>query len=70
MKILEESRPHDLLLEANAFLAMLTGNLSDDGLSLDDSQMRMGFCLTLNEAMGRIEEVARMLRPLPETATE
>ena len=70
MKILEESRPHDLLLEANAFLAMLTGNLSDDGLSLDDSRMRMGFCLTLNEAIGRIEEVARMLRPLPETATE
>jgi len=70
VKILEESRPHDLLLEANAFLAMLTGNLSDDGLSLDDSRMRMGFCLTLNEAIGRIEEVARMLRPLPETATE
>lgn len=65
------NNPIDLLNEANAFLSMLTGNLSDNGTSLDDSQTRLGFSLTLIEAMNRIRDAASMLeaRDIPEPAT-
>ena len=52
---------HDLLEEANGFLITMTGNLSDEKLSLDDSQIRYGLSLVLMESMNRINKAITLL---------
>jgi hypothetical protein len=53
--------PVNLLNESAAFLAMLTGNIADEDLSLDDSQIRLGMSLTLIEATKRINTAMCLL---------
>ena len=67
MIIVNEARLHDLLDEANGFLVTMTGNLSDETLSLDHGQIRYGLNLVLMEAMNRVREVMGMLKA-PESA--
>lgn len=45
----------DLLNEASALMTVLTGNLSDESLSLDDGRVRQGMSLILVEVMKRID---------------
>lgn len=61
--------PIDLLNEAGAFLTTLTGNLSDDGLSLDHGRVREGMGLVLIEALKRIDQATAMLEARDVSAT-
>ena len=56
-----ELLPVNLLNESTAFLAMLTGNIADEDLSLDDSRIRLGMSLTLIEATKRINSAMCLL---------
>ena len=58
---MQELLPVNLLNESAAFLAMLTGNIADEDLSLDDSQIRLGMTLTLIEATKRINTAMCLL---------
>lgn len=57
----------DLLNEASALMTVLTGNLSDESLSLDDGRVRQGMSLILVEVMKRIDAAMATIADFPVT---